>query len=318
MGTLWPVSALTLGGGGIGQLWGPTSRAEAVATVRAAVDAGITLLDLAPLYGEGEAERVVGEAFAGRLPAGVRVTTKVHLGNPPAADFERRVRESLVQSLRDMRLERIDLFFLHSMLAPDGYSFPDAPATRPPTWWATYVEHLRPVLVKLQQEGTIGAWGLNGIGLPAPIIRAVAEDPAPSALLCITNLLDSPGGLQRYREPPTPRAVIAAANARRVGVLGVRAVQAGALTDALDRPLPAAHPEMRDYRRAAPFRALARDLGHTPAALAHRYALSMTGVDTVVLGVKNRAELAECVAAEAAGPLDPQVIARIDRSATAA
>lgn len=37
LGKLWPVSALTLGGGGLGQLWGVTSREEAVATVREAV-----------------------------------------------------------------------------------------------------------------------------------------------------------------------------------------------------------------------------------------------------------------------------------------
>ena len=50
------------------------------------------------------------------------------------------------------------------------------------------------------------------------------------------------------------------------------------------------------------------------AALAHRYALSIDHVDTVVLGVKNRDELRECVAAEAAGPLEPELIERIDRS----
>ena len=50
-----------------------------------------------------------------------------------------------------------------------------------------------------------------------------------------------------------------------------------------------------------------------PAAdLGHRYALSMAGVDTVVLGVKNRAELADCVAAAAAGPLPEEVMARVD------
>lgn len=69
------VSALTLRGGGLGQLWGSTSRDEAIATAREAVDAGTTLLDVAPRYGDGEAERVVGEAFGGRLPEGVRVST---------------------------------------------------------------------------------------------------------------------------------------------------------------------------------------------------------------------------------------------------
>jgi hypothetical protein len=66
LGRLWPVSALTLGGGGVGQLWGPTTRDECVATVRTAVDCGITLLDMAPAYGNGEAESVVGAPADGR------------------------------------------------------------------------------------------------------------------------------------------------------------------------------------------------------------------------------------------------------------
>ena len=98
--------------------------------------------------------------------------------------------------------------------------------------------------------------------------------------------------------------------------MGIRAVQAGALTSALDRPLPPDHPEMRDYARAAGFRRLAAELGTSPAALAHRYALSL-GVDTVVLGVKNRRELAECVAAAEAGPLWAELIARIDGTVAA-
>jgi aryl-alcohol dehydrogenase-like predicted oxidoreductase len=159
----------------------------------------------------------------------------------------------------------------------------------------------------------IGAWGLTGIGHPDTIIRLLGETPAPAAVQCIANLLDSPGGLKFFDGPAEPRAVMAAAHANGVGVMGIRAVQAGALTDAIDRPLPADHPEMRDYARAAGFRRLAAELGASPAALAHRYALSL-GIDTLVLGVKNRTELAECVAAAAAGPLPAEIIARIDQS----
>ena len=98
-GRLSPVSVLTLGGGGIGMLWGETSHEECVATVRAAVDAGIDLLDLAPRYGDGKAELVVGEAFGGKLPAGVRVTSKCLLGDTPAAEVETRLRRSIAESL---------------------------------------------------------------------------------------------------------------------------------------------------------------------------------------------------------------------------
>src|SRR6266536_5003232 len=71
-----PVSILTLGGGGLGMLWGQTTFEECVATVHEAVAAAINLLDLAPRYGDGKAEEVVGQAFGGHLPAGVRVTSK--------------------------------------------------------------------------------------------------------------------------------------------------------------------------------------------------------------------------------------------------
>src|ERR1700758_754203 len=119
-GRLWPVSALTLGGGAIGMVWGETTFDECVATVHAAVAAGITLIDLAPRYGDGKAEQVVGEAFGGRLPSGVRVTSKCNLGNPPPGRIERILRQSIEASLRLTQLDRLDLFFLHSNIVPRG------------------------------------------------------------------------------------------------------------------------------------------------------------------------------------------------------
>ena len=94
--------------------------------------------------------------------------------------------------------------------------------------------------------------------------------------------------------------------------MGIRAVQAGALTDSFDRGLPEDHPEVADFQRAEPFRALAKEIGESPASLAHRYSLSMEGVSTVIWGVKNRDELGECIAAEARGLLDPGLMAWID------
>jgi aryl-alcohol dehydrogenase-like predicted oxidoreductase len=73
------------------------------------------------------------------------------------------------------------------------------------------------------------------------------------------------------------------------------------------------HPEMQDFARAAGFRFLAADLETNPAILAHRYALTLD-IDTLVLGVKNRQELADCVAAAEAGPLPAELVNQIDRS----
>ena len=118
-GPLPPVSTLTLGGGGLGMLWGETTVDECIATVHAAVAAGISLLDLAPRYGDGKAELVVGDAFAGRLPSGVRVTSKCNLGNAPPDRVESMLRQSIEGSLQRLRLSRLDLFFLHSNVVPD-------------------------------------------------------------------------------------------------------------------------------------------------------------------------------------------------------
>ena len=90
-------------------------------------------------------------------------------------------------------------------------------------------------------------------------------------------------------------------------------MQAGALTDQLDRELPANDPDRRDYERAAPLRALARSLGTTTAKLAHRYAFGVD-VDTVILGVKNRVELRECLEAEAEGALSAHLTRQIDEA----
>src|SRR5262245_40273985 len=49
------------------------------------------------------------------------MTTKHRLGRPPAAEVERNVRRRVEESLARMRLQRVDPFFLHSNIIPDGY-----------------------------------------------------------------------------------------------------------------------------------------------------------------------------------------------------
>ena len=307
-GNLGSVSALTLGGGGLGQLWGATTREECVAVVREAVEAGVDLLDLAPTYGDGEAESVVGEAFGGRLPDGVRVTTKCRVGNTPPDRVYDLLSASLDASLARMRLACVDVMFLHNAVtlgSEGGERLTPAPVV---------AEAVAPAFERLIAEGRVRWWGLTAVGEADALIELLANGPPPGYVQCITNLLDSPGGLVRGGGPARPRDIIAAANGAGVPVMGIRAVQAGALTDAIDRPLPEGHPELADFARAAPFRALAVEVGRSPAFLAHQYALSMDGVATVVLGVKNREELRECVEAEAAAPLDAALTERIDKA----
>eukprot|EP00656_Telonema_subtile_P028756 TRINITY_DN31366_c0_g1_i1.p1 TRINITY_DN31366_c0_g1~~TRINITY_DN31366_c0_g1_i1.p1 ORF type:complete len:118 (-),score=10.73 TRINITY_DN31366_c0_g1_i1:51-404(-) len=97
----WSCSPVSLGGGGIGAVWGPTSRDEAICTVRDAIfKHGINHLDMAPIYGKDrEAERLIGLAFEGDLPKHVYVTTKCYLGNRAVDDVYSYLSRSLDLSL---------------------------------------------------------------------------------------------------------------------------------------------------------------------------------------------------------------------------
>ncbi len=307
-GKLGVASALTLGGGGIAGIWGQTTREECVATVREAVDSGIDLLDLAPSYGNGEAEPVIGAAFDGKLPPDVRITTKCRVGDTPSDRVYDLLSESLTGSLGRMKIDHVDVMFVHNSVA-----LGDEGGERVTTA-ASVAEAVAPAFERLIAEGRVRYWGLTGIGQADALIELLTNGPRPDYVQCIANLLDSPGGLLRGESPARPRDIIAAANANNVAVMGIRAVQAGALTDAIDRPLPDSHSELADYARAAPFRDIANEVGKSAAFLAHQYALSMGGVSTVVLGVKNRDELRECIRAEAAAPIDPALMERIDRA----
>ena len=306
-GKLGDVSALTLGGGGLGQLWGPTTREECIATAQEAPELGITLLDLAPSYGNGEAESVIGEAFGGKLPDGVRITTKCRVGDTPAADVPALLEQSLRDSLERMKLDRVDVMLLHNWVVADG-----APLHERGTHRSIVESAVIPTFEKFVADGRIGAWGLTGIGEPGALIDLLDSGARPDYIQIMANLLDSPGGLAYPDTPARPREIMAAAKRAGASIMGIRAVQAGALTSQIDRFKPADNPETLDFNRAAPFRAIAAEVGQTPAFLAHQYALSIDGPATVVLGVKNRDELRECVAAEAAGSMDPQLMARID------
>jgi aryl-alcohol dehydrogenase-like predicted oxidoreductase len=299
-GPLGQVSALTLGGGGIAGVWGGTDRGEAVATVHAAIDSGITMLDLAPSYGtDFESERAVAEALRLRPAPDVMITSKVQLPDDEGRDFAARIRRSLHDSLARLGRDHLDVFLLHTQFRRAGQTLagtvdPDG-----------YRDEIVPVFESLRDEGLIRAWGVTAVGDPAPLLEAFAGTPRPDVAQIVVNALDQSGDLWIHGETVRPdnAGLIRAAGEAGVAVIGIRIVAAGSLTSGLDRTVPPAHPAAVDFARAQPFRELAAELGDSPAGLAHRYALTVPGVATVVLGVKNRAELAECVAAEARGPL---------------
>jgi aryl-alcohol dehydrogenase-like predicted oxidoreductase len=77
LGTTGPeVSAIGLGCMGMSDMYGPADRGESIATIHAALDAGITLLDTGDFYGMGHNEMLIREALAGRKRDSVVISVK--------------------------------------------------------------------------------------------------------------------------------------------------------------------------------------------------------------------------------------------------
>jgi aryl-alcohol dehydrogenase-like predicted oxidoreductase len=99
-----------------GWMWGGTDQRESVATIHAALDQGINLIDTAPVYGFGVSEEIVGAALAGIRDRAVIATKtglewrdgKVYRNATPA-----RIMQEVDDSLRRLRTDYIDIYQVH-------------------------------------------------------------------------------------------------------------------------------------------------------------------------------------------------------------
>ena len=101
-----------------GWMWGGTDEAQSIATIRSAVERGITLIDTAPAYGFGRSEEIVGKALVeGSLRDKVQIATKVGLAWRDGKVFRdsrpARIRKEIEDSLRRLRTDYIDLYQVH-------------------------------------------------------------------------------------------------------------------------------------------------------------------------------------------------------------
>jgi aryl-alcohol dehydrogenase-like predicted oxidoreductase len=117
-GTPLKVSRVTIGTWAIGGwMWGGTSETESVATIRAAIAHGITVIDTAPVYGFGRSEEIVGKAVTGGLRQHVILATKVGLewqnGKITRNGSRVRIMAEVEDSLRRLRTDYIDIYQVH-------------------------------------------------------------------------------------------------------------------------------------------------------------------------------------------------------------
>jgi aryl-alcohol dehydrogenase-like predicted oxidoreductase len=283
--TLPPLSRIGLGAwafGGVG--WGPQDDRDSIATIRHAVAAGVSWIDTAAVYGDGHAERIVGEALAGMAAAerplvftkaGVLVdpdTGKTHRDLSPAS-----LRAECEASLRRLGVERIDLYQLHWPVEDDEV-----------------VEAAWSTLGELREEGKIRWAGVSNFG-PDLLERCGRIRPLDAAQLPLSLLEDKITG-----------AELPWLAERGVSTLVYSPLESGLLSGSFSRERLAALPE-DDWRRRRPrfqspelesalhlvesLRPLAAELSTSVAELAIAWAVHFEGVAGAIVGARTPAQV---------------------------
>ena len=228
-------STLGLGCMGFSQGYGSTDDAESVATIRTAIEHGVTLLDTAMSYGQGHNERLLGRAVAERRDE-VHLATKFGIvRNESGVGLDgrpERVRGWCLASLERLDAEVIDLYYLHRV-------DPQVP-----------IEETVGAMAELVSEGLVRALGVSEV-TPDQLAAANAVHPI-SAVQFEWSLM--------WRAPETD--VVPAARALGVGLVPYSPLGRGLLTSTLHGPDIAAS----DFRRTDP-RFGGPDLAHNLSAV---------------------------------------------------
>ncbi len=308
------VSTLGFGCGAVGGLLIKGDRKEMVRVVARAVERGITYFDTARSYGDGRSETNLGLVLEELRPT-VLVGTKVQLAGTDLDDIEPAIIDSVEGSLRRLRREQIDLFQLHNYIALQR---------KPDRAWIGIAD-LAPVVQafeKLQQQGKIRYWGINGLGETEALHQVVSNVRAAS-IQCCFNLLNPSAGVpvadgfpyQDYRQ------LIDTAAANQIGVMAIRVLAGGALSGSVARhgnaarsvdPIGGGQSFAEDVTRSQRFGVLLQE-GYADSLIeaAIRFVIGKAEVSTVLIGISDMEQLEQAVEYSAKGPLPPEALGRL-------
>ena len=282
------VSAVGFGGSSLGSVFRPVSPAEADATVRAALEAGINYFDTAPYYGATTAESALGRALAGVPRDRYILGTKAgRYGRAPVKVFDfsaARMVRSVDESLARLGCGHIDVIQVHDL------EF----GSLEQIWNETL-----PALDRLRTAGKVRFVGITG--LPLAALREVHRHAAP---LIDTVLSYCHGTLLDLTFLPYAAELHAAGT----GVLNAAPLAMGLLTSAGPPAWHPAPPELRAASAAAAAYCVRRGADLADLALSHSYHLP--NIDCTITGFGSVAEVRQAVSC-AARPPDAALLAGV-------
>ncbi len=301
------VSRVGFGGGGIGQVWGATTRDEAVRAVHRALDLGINYFDVAPAYGDGKAEEALGIALKGRTED-VVIGTKVRLSGEDMSDVIGAVQRSIETSLGLLKRDSVDILHVHNRFTENRGEVPSSLSAD---------DVLGPVLDAyrvVQQSGKTRFIGLSAMDHHVPTLNRIMDSGDWDTVLAYYNLLNwtaesaPPPGVDLFDNGQN----IPLAKKHDMGVIGIRSHAAGALTAAVDRPIPPDNELLRqDVKSAAQLGFLLDNSIETLSQAATVFCLMNRDIHTTIPGVKNHAEteeMADCIDLD---PFSPAQMTRL-------
>jgi len=305
------VSALGFGCGNVGGLMVRGAPAERERAVARALELGINYFDTAPSYGNGLSEQNLGLTLKA-LRVTPQVGTKFNLSQADLSDVPAAITRSLETSLRRLGLDRVDLLQCHERIVPAGAHVSEASHIGVDR--ARVVGEIVPALEKLRGQGKLRFFGITALGDTGALHETLDSGTLDTAQVCF-NLLNPSAG---YLVPPNFPAqdfkqMLRVAARRRVGVIAIRVLAAGALSGTEARhpiavptvdPIASGPDYGTDVRRTQALRALV-DEGHATSLVeaSLRFALTDDAVSTVLLGYSSLEHLEYAAASLDKGPL---------------
>jgi len=277
-------SAIAFGAWAIGGWkWGGSDADASIAAIRVALDAGVTLIDTAPVYGFGLSEELVGRAIEGLPREEVVIATKcglvwdrrtpTHHGSSEGHEIYRTcdpesMRAELHASLKRLGVDYIDLYQTH---------WPD------PT---RVMSEVAETLAGFKREGLVRAIGFCNAD--------------PDELSAAAPLLDSDQERYSLLDREAEHGTLAASHDRGLAFLAYSPLAQGLLTGRIDRSRSFAETDLRhanprfsarvrDAVQAllAPIKALSRDRGVPTEQVVLAWTLTRRGVTHVLAGTRS-------------------------------